>query len=67
MISTASSKEAPQPPAGLRAVEVTATAVTLAWLRATAGSRRVVGYRVFRDGAHARPGDGAPGWRSRGW
>jgi len=50
VISTASSKEAPQPPGGLRAVEVTATAVTLAWLRAKAGTRRVVGYRVFRDG-----------------
>jgi len=50
VISTASSKEAPQPPAGLRAVEITASAVTLAWLRAKAGSRRVVGYRVFRDG-----------------
>jgi spore germination protein len=49
--STASAKEAPQPPAGLRAVEVTATAVTLAWLPAKAGTRRVAGYRVFRDGA----------------
>ncbi len=50
VISTASSKEAPQPPAGLRAEAISATAVTLAWRPATAGSRRVVGYRVFRDG-----------------
>jgi spore germination protein YaaH len=49
VISTASSKEAPQPPAGLRALEVTGTSVTLGWRPATAGSRPVAGYRVFRD------------------
>jgi spore germination protein YaaH len=49
-ISTASAREAPQPPSGLRAVAVSATAVTLAWRAAHAGSAPVAGYRVFRDG-----------------
>jgi spore germination protein YaaH len=49
-ISTASSREAPQPPSGLRAIAVTGTAVTLSWRRAHPGRRPVVGYRVFRDG-----------------
>jgi hypothetical protein len=42
--------EAPQAPQALRAVSVTDSAVTLAWNPAKAGSGRVIGYRVFRDG-----------------
>jgi hypothetical protein len=38
-------------PGGLRAVGVTATGVTLVWRPAKAGTRRVAGYRVFRDGS----------------
>jgi spore germination protein YaaH len=49
-ITTASSAQAPQAPEGLRALSVTETGVTLAWNAATAGTARVVGYRVFRDG-----------------
>jgi spore germination protein len=49
-ISTASSKEAPQPPVGLRPVAVTASSVTLGWRAAKPGSNAVTGYRVFRDG-----------------
>jgi spore germination protein YaaH len=42
--------EAPQAPQALRTVSVTDSAVTLAWNAAKAGSGRVIGYRVFRDG-----------------
>jgi spore germination protein YaaH len=41
---------APEAPGGLRALSVTESSVTLAWDPAKAGSGRVVGYRVFRDG-----------------
>jgi spore germination protein YaaH len=42
--------EAPQAPQALRTVSVTDSAVTLAWNASKAGSGRVIGYRVFRDG-----------------
>jgi spore germination protein YaaH len=42
--------EAPQAPQALRTVAVTDSAVTLAWNASRAGSGRVIGYRVFRDG-----------------
>ena len=42
--------EAPQAPQSLRAVSLTDSGVTLAWNAAKAGSGRVIGYRVFRDG-----------------
>jgi spore germination protein YaaH len=42
--------EAPQAPQALRTVAVTESAVTLAWNASRAGSGRVIGYRVFRDG-----------------
>jgi spore germination protein YaaH len=49
-ISTASSKEAPQAPTGLRAASVTDTSVALTWRAAKAGTSPIAGYRVFRDG-----------------
>jgi hypothetical protein len=49
-VSTGTAQSAPQAPTGLRALAVSDTSATLAWDPAKAGSGRVVGYRVFRDG-----------------
>ena len=41
----------PGAPGGLVVSDVSDTAATLAWNAAAAGSRPVVGYRIYRDGA----------------
>jgi spore germination protein YaaH len=47
------SADAPSPPQGLRAEAVSDSGVALAWNASTASrGNRVVGYRVFRDGAN---------------
>jgi spore germination protein YaaH len=49
----AASQQGPSAPAGLRAEAVSDTGVSLAWNASTAApGARVVGYRVFRDGAN---------------
>ena len=46
--------KAPRAPGALRALGVTDTAVGLGWTAAKARSRRVAGYRIFRNGAPVR-------------
>jgi spore germination protein YaaH len=48
--TVAAGGEVPQAPQALRTVSVSDSAVTLAWNASKAGSGRVIGYRVFRDG-----------------
>jgi spore germination protein YaaH len=49
-VTSGTAPAAPQAPTGLRALSVTDTSATLAWDAAKAGTGRIVGYRVFRDG-----------------
>ena len=53
-VTVATGHRPPPAPAGLSAGDVTDSGVTLSWRPSVPGRGRVVGYRVFRDGALVR-------------